>query len=262
MTIINSNYNIFRSLIPFFLVFNLFVTAKPDRILEPGNDEMEIYIGPFGGINYNIHSGEFVTTEGKLECCTFDNGSGIKPVVGIKAFIPIFQHFTFSPRLAYEGRGGSFDKPQKTLPILGEDNQTEWWTFSSKLDVTLNTFDIDLFASYYYDFSNLRLYGVVGPSLAFLFSRNFSATESIVSPSGVKYLDGTTSHKVFDSDTLDIVNTSIIQLRIGAGASFNVWNNFYLNPEILYGLPLNKISKEKDWKAGSVQFTIGILYKF
>ena len=46
-----------------------------DRILNP--DTRGIMIGPYGGINFNMHSGEFVLTENGIVCCTFDEGTGL-----------------------------------------------------------------------------------------------------------------------------------------------------------------------------------------
>jgi hypothetical protein len=225
-----------------------------DKILAPGR--LLFLLGPYGGIDYNIHKGQFNVIEGNLVCCTFDNGTGIKPVFGVKAFIPLSEAFHISPRVSFEGRGGEFTT-RETLPIFGQNNQVENMDLEEKLRVTYNTLTVDLFASY--TFTSFGLYVTAGPSVGFSVSKEFRKTETILGPPGVRYLDGTTS-KEFSLEVQGSVNSVLFSLRGGIGAAFPIARSVYLNPEVLYIFPLNKVSKDFDWKASGIQATLGVLF--
>lgn len=235
---------------------NVAAFSKGDRILEPGSGSAWLF-GPFGGITYNMHNGNFTTTDGRFICCEFDKGSGVSYVFGLKAFIPLSESIELSPRIQLEGRGGEFTKLQKSLPILGKNNKVELMDIEDKLDVTLTTGTIDILADYKIPFHGM--YIALGPSFGFLLSKHFKKNETIVAPPGVTYLDGTTSKQVFDGE-MDIVNSFFFALRGGVGANFQISESIYLNPEILYSYQFNKVSKNEDWKASSLLITLGILF--
>lgn len=226
-----------------------------DKILEPGF--RLLLIGPYGGINNNIHRGAFQTTDGTFICCNFDEGSGIGPVFGAKAFIPLTDEINFSPRLAYEDRSGEFTRTINDIPIRGAGNRIEFWNTEQKLDAKLRTLSVDVFGSY--TVTPFGLYIAAGPSIAFTLSKSFKTTETIVAPANVRYPDGTTS-KEFPGQTLVEVNSLFIALRGGVGVLFPITQSIHLNPEVLYSFPLNKVSKDYDWKASAVQMTLGILF--
>ena len=54
--------------------------APGDRILFPGSVRM-LLVGPYGGIDYNMHKGTFSTTENGQSCCTFEEGTGLGLVI-------------------------------------------------------------------------------------------------------------------------------------------------------------------------------------
>lgn len=231
-----------------------FFPMPKDNILEPGG--RPILAGIAGGIDYNIHRGEFYLSEDGIVCCRFEEGSGIGPVAGARAFIPLSDEIDLSPRLQYEGRGGEFRSISDPLPFFGSNNEVEMVRFEDRLETTIGTIGVDVLASY--RVTEFGLYVAAGPSAGFVVTKSFIKSESIAEPSGVKYLDGSTAKETFRGE-LDIVNPVLLSIRGGIGATLEVADGIHINPEILYGLPLNRISKEDNWKAGTVQATLGIL---
>lgn len=227
-----------------------------DRILNP--DTRGIMVGPYGGINFNMHNGRFVLTENNIVCCTFDEGSGIGPVVGVKAMIPLSDQLSLSPRLAYESRIGDFETTSDPVPIFGQNNQVENVIFTDRLEANLATFNIDLLGTY--TLTDFGLYVALGPSAGIVIGKNFTKTEEITTPDGVEFQNGTGTEQQLLSEELDIVNTLQFELRGGVGATIGLTDAIFLNPEVLYGFPFTKISKEDDWKTSPLQFTIGILF--
>ena len=227
-----------------------------DRILNP--DARGILVGPYAGINFNMHSGEFVLTENGIVCCTFNEGSGIGPVFGAKAMIPLTDQLSLSPRLAYESRKGDFETASDPVPIFGQNNQVENVIFTDRLEANLATFNIDLLGTY--TLADFGLYVALGPSAGIVMGKDFTKTEEITTPSGVEFQNGTGTEQELFSGELDIVNTLQFELRGGLGATIEISDAIFLNPELLYGFPFTKISKEDDWKTSPIQFTLGILF--
>ena len=254
--------NIMHTLVIFFMYMTFpaasAVTESPDglkdKILEPGF--RLLLIGPYGGIDYNMHRGKFSTTDGHFTCCNFDEGTGIAPVFGAKLFYPLTDEISLSPRVAYEGRGGEFTQTRNDIPILGSGNQIEYWNVEEKLKTKLNTLTLEVLGTY--TLTSFGLYVAAGPSVGFLLSKNFETTESILGPPGVTYIGGGTT-KAFPDQITDI-NSTLISIRGGIGALIPVSNMIYLNPEALYSYPFNKVAKGYDWKASALQATLGILF--
>jgi hypothetical protein len=228
-----------------------------DKILYPGA-MVRILLGPYAGINLNMHSGQFSTSENGVTCCNFSEGDGIGLVAGIKAFIPISDAFRISPRLFYEQRGGDFTAELLSYPFFGANQMLEYVDMENKLEASLGTIGVDLFASYHTGVAGIYL--AAGPSFCFVASQNFRKTESILRPSGVTYLDGSTSKAVFDGE-LEIVQDLLFGLRGGVGMLLPVTSEIQLDFEALYHLPLNSVSSESDWNASAFQATIGILFE-
>ena len=232
-------------------------TGPEDRILFPGAARM-ILVGPYAGIDFTRHTGNFTTTQNGLLCCSFEKGSGLGLAAGVKAFIPLGGNFDFSPRLLYENPGGEFTALLQQYPIRGQNNSVELVTLENTLDVTLHTLSVDLLAAY--TFKPLGLYLALGPSAGFILANRFTKTETILGPPGVRYLDGRTAQEIF-SESTEIPNTMTLSIRGGAGAMIPIGRGMRLNPELLYGFPLTTVSKDGEWKASTVQATIGVLFE-
>jgi hypothetical protein len=244
-------------LFPLFIVHAEPPDRPEDRILRPGR-AMKILFGPFAGIDYNIHRGRFVTTQNQLLCCEFEEGDGIGLAAGLKAFIPLSDAFYLSPRILYENRGGDFTATLQHYPIRGLNNTIEYVELENKLAVSLHTLTLDALVAL--KVTSFGLYVAAGPSVGFTLSNNFRKTETIVSPPGVYYVtNGERSQEVFNG-SYDIVSTAGFALRGGVGLLYPVSNSITVNPEVLFGYSLTKVSSEHDWKAHCLQATIGVLF--
>jgi hypothetical protein len=229
-----------------------------DMILDPETHSTWL-LGVFGGIDYNMHHGGFTTTENSIICCVASDGTGIGAAVGIKAFIPLSDNISITPRILYEGRNGTFSAAPENYPILGKNNQVENLILTKQFKATIATVGADLFVAWNVTENGLYIAG--GPSVATIVSKHFVQTEHIASPSGVTYLGGAPDATVLDSD-LDITKSLQVLLKLGVGYQIHVSDKFTVNPEVMYGLPLTKFSNMYDWSGSALQFTVGLLYSF
>jgi Outer membrane protein beta-barrel domain len=226
-----------------------------DNILTPG--VQLLLFGPYAGLNINMHSGKFATAQGDIICCEFDGGNGFGPVGGVKAFIPLADKLYLSPRLGYENLSGTFDAEPQMYPFLGAGNTMELTTFQNELEATMHGVSFDLHAAYV--LTSFGLYVTAGPSVSYLISADYTLTEKITNPPGVRYLDGGTEKQVYAGD-LEITESAFFAVRGGLGALIELNNKLYLNPELLYGFALTPISKTDDWKANMLQVSIAVLF--
>ncbi len=229
-----------------------------DRILFPGAVRMS-FIGPFGGIDFAMHRGNFSTMDNGILCCSFENGDGLGPAAGFKAFLPLVSSLEFSPRILYENPRGEFTALLQRYPIRGFNNKIEYADLESKLETDLHMVTLDLLAGWMFD--PLRVYVAAGPSLCMLVANHFLKRETILSPPGVSYIDGGNSRVLYD-DAFPMTNEFHFSLRGGVGARIALGGSLHLNPEVLYAYPLTKVSKEGDWKVSTVQATLGVLFSF
>ncbi len=233
----------------------LHTASAQDRILTPG--VRMLLAGPYFGANYNMHTGYFSTAQGALTCCEFDGGEGIGMVGGIKAFIPIARKWFISPRIGFESLDGDFDATPQQYPILGIDNTMEMATLDNKLEASLQTASVDIHAVYIV--APFGLYITAGPSAAIIAFADYTKTERISDPPGVRYLDGSTEKLLYSGD-LELTEGAVFFIRGGVGALIPLTTSLYFNPEVLYGYPLTKLSKLHEWKVGTVQLTLGALF--
>ncbi|MDP4218966.1 MAG: outer membrane beta-barrel protein [Bacteroidota bacterium] len=227
-----------------------------DMILDP-EPHSGWLLGIFGGMDYNMHHGGFATTEGSIICCVASDGTGTGAALGAKAFIPLSDEISLTPRIIYEGRNGTFSASPETYPILGQNNTQENVILTKQFKASIATVGADLFLAWKITDNGLYLAG--GPSVATIVSKHFIQSEHVESPSGVTYLGGSPDATVLDSD-LDITKSVQVLIKLGIGYQIQVSDHFTLNPEALYGIPLTKFSKTYDWAGSALQFTLGILY--
>ena len=226
-----------------------------DRILAPGGAPAQI--GPYGGVTYSLHNGEFVTTERNIVCCEFNEGRGFGPAAGIRMNISIGESFFIAPAVGFESRGGRFESAPERLPIFGRNNEVETLTFQSQLDVSLATINIEALAGYRIGGSGL--YVTAGPAAGIVVSQNYRKSERIVDPTGVRYLDGSTEKELYDGD-MGLVRTATVSARAGIGASIAIADGVALNPQVLYSLPLGAASNDGAWTIAGVHGTLGVLF--
>lgn len=244
----------------FMLLLSYTDNAQDDRILEPGvmKNIPSFLFGAFGGINYNMHSGGFKTTDGNINCTEFDDGKAIKGVVGLKliSFFAGQKQHAIIARFMYEGLGGDFTSNPPPLPIFGKDNQPELMFLEDELKTSQNAISFDIMYSYH--ISNTGLYVALGPGISNLTTKEMVIEEKITNPPGSVFLDGKTTKTMYDGEIKDI-NSIHLSIKLGAGWLYGISNKVFINPEIMYNYYLTKYIPDYDWKSSNLQFTLGIM---
>mgnify|MGYP000285955298 CR=1 FL=1 len=232
-----------------------------DMILNPGGGGARLSIGLLGGVTAMSHAGEFVLTEETDTCCRFDGGSGIGPMIALRAeFTPDADGIiAFGLRLSWQEEGGEFEGSPEVLPIFGANNEPEDLTSQGTLDISAQTIDIAPLVMI--KVLDADLFVTLGPSFATTISSQSDLTEQIVSPDGVTYLDGTTERFRGDLPAALVADSRFSALG-GLDLRLPITNDLTFAAEALYRLGLTPFGEDDDWTASGIVGGIGIFYGF
>ncbi len=258
MTMKRRHRTFFYALLMAVALYPSALYAGRDAILDPAIPTYW-YVGAFGGLNLNSHSGEYSIYDGPTKCCTFNSGSGTGMVLGLRAYIPLSSSLWLQPRLSYESRGGVLTSAPYTSLILGKNHTVENATLQYELEAGLPYVNLDLLGAWSIT-PNMGLYLCAGPSIAVAVDAAFSEYDNILSPSGVSFDTLGSTRVLVNSAKLNDYNSLQLGLRAGVGANIHLWKSWFVSPEIIYHLPLSGFSTRSgdSWKGSIVQCTIGI----
>lgn len=232
----------------------------PDRVLEPGGGTR--MVGVDVGLTLNFHGGAFSLVQQGITCCGFDGAGSVGTLLRVRGeYYPEREDkWGFTGRISLEGHGAEFESDVRQLPIFGRNDTIETAGFRNTLDVSLPSLDFTGMFTYKIGRipkSDVDLFVSGGLSLMFITSSTFDKTERIVSPSGVRYLDGS-QEKSFPDLDVDLVNSAQFGLIGGANVRYPIRPDLFINWELLYRLPFTKISPDEDWRMSNLLFTAGI----
>lgn len=214
-----------------------------------------VYFGAFA----SSHGGGFAFPAEQPPAISYDEGSGLGPVFGIRADIRLASSLSLSPRLFAECRRGTFTSDPFVMEIVGRNMQPQDMRLEDELDVILRVAGLDLLLQWHplpFD-----LYLAAGPSVGFKLYEEFTVTESIREPSGVAFLDGSRSREVFNGDP-DKTRALHTGVRAGAGYVLSLGSDLAAGAEVLYLIPLQTVTEEDDWSMQGLQATLSFLFRF
>lgn len=232
----------------------------PDRVLEPGGGTK--VVGLDVGLTLNFHSGAFSLVQDGITCCNFDGAGSVGTLIRLRGeyYPERDDRWGISGRISLEGHGAEFESDVQQLPIFGRNDTVEIASFQNRLDASLPSLDFSGLFTYKVariPKSDVDVFVSGGLSLMFITSSTFDKTEAIVSPSGVRYLDGSTE-KVFADLDVDLVNSAQFGLIAGTNVRYPIRPDLFINWELLYRLPFTKLSPDEDWRMSNILFTAGL----
>ena len=214
-------------------------------------------IGVTAGGTYMLHGGGFSFPREAPPRIAYDEASGYGPAFGVRVDIPLGQGFQLSPRLFAECRRGDFTSDPFVMEIIGRDLRPQDMLLEDELDMTLRVGGLDLLVTWYPAGSGFYL--AAGPSIGMRLYEEFRITESIRSPAGVSFLDGSTSREMYDDDP-GITRSLHLGLRAGPGYRLAIGSDLALALEVLYLYPLQSVAEDSDWTVQGLQGGVSLLF--
>lgn len=188
--------------------------------------QQEVKFGPKAGVNFANINGK-VTEEGE----TFEFNKGQTGFhVGAFAEIKFNDKFAIQPELLYSVQGGKYE----------DSGSGPGFSYDSETKFNLHYINVPIMAKYYV-IPSVAI--EAGPYVGF-------NIKSEMKSEGSSTIAGVTTN---EDETYDFKKgTNSVDFGLGAGASFNMDNGFFVGAR--YNLGLAKISKDAKWTEGDVEF--------
>lgn len=212
---------------------------------------------------FNLHSGTLITNEGLLYCGTFNGTTSLRWIAGNYANLPLNETWSISPRIYYHKASGSFEADNIVQPLIAlSDGTTTTLNTKHSLDVSLDYITLDAIGQ---NFITDKMYLGLGVSIGIPTRNAFEQYESIISPKGVTFLDGSNTRRIaagyFTDKQGNIASNTI---RIGAVANLGTLiplsPSFILNPEVSFQYSFLNVISDVDWKVHALRGSIGLMY--
>lgn len=224
-----------------------------------------LYIGAFGGVNYNLHSAGFKSLPGIPNCCPkFETGSGIGPQVGASIRFPFDETSSLILRIGYSNYSGKLEKEEfigntelreATPPF--ETTKVVQAISNHSVEGILSGFSLEPMYSW-----NIfeRLNWNIGLNISYLLNPQFTQREQLISPNNVVFKD-TEKRTRNEYINYDIPEANIIQMfgKTSLNYSIPFGRNMILSPEFGFAYPFTKIFSD-EWKVMPITFTINLEY--
>lgn len=229
------------------------VNAQPEQ-LKPS------YFGSIQ-LSNNLSFSSILAYDGAYECGVFQQGAKwFAPSGRLGVSIPQGGGWSFGGSLLYNDLSttSTFTAHETPQTPLARDPLGNYVPIdrSRNLDVSLAMVGVSAFATY-----NMlpRLAVSVGPYLGWLTAHSYTQSESIASPSGVKYVENGLSTRTVSSGSL---GANLFQAGLDLGISYELafQPNLWLRPSFGVMLPVTQITSQS-WRIIPAGLSLGLVYR-
>jgi len=215
--------------------------------------------GLLGGVNFNIHKGNFTQLGEYASCCPeFRTGTGIGSNLGVFATIPLAREWRLMGRFVYANESGSFISNEDSFVAdLGDSAKVVPAVFSHELAPSLTSFGIEPLLAYRAA-NGLDVLG--GIRIALVSSSNFMQTETLAEPEDFGTYVGTdrtwVNHDAPIPDALATRFTAALGLRYIVPLTES--RSLFMAPEAFFHFPLTNVASGVDWRVSEIRFGVEI----
>lgn len=231
-----------------------------DLILNPTGG-LQLSVGVLGGLVRNAHYGEFTLTDGAIECCRFDEGSGWGAAGAVRFEMTPNdeQPWRFAGRIGVQQDGGRFLSDVEELPVLGQNNELERGEFQNELTISTTSIDLTPMVMFRLLDSKLDLYLSAGPTVGYSVAATQSVRERIIAPVELEYLDGS-REKLRQDLPVSLVRSTHVSATGGLDLRMPVSPAISLAAEVYYRYGITPFGEDADLKMNSIIGSIGVMY--
>jgi outer membrane protein OmpA-like peptidoglycan-associated protein len=215
--------------------------------------------GIFGAGALNMHHGTITTTDGLIECGTFQDATSPGWMAGNIIQANISGPWGASARLFYHKADGTFTAPNDVQPYTAmSDGTLVRMTTEYELQTQLDYIDLDILATY--AISPVFFVGL-GPQFGLNTRAGFEQQETILSPSSLEFRTGGTT-RVIQSSTFPNATAFRFAATAVVGAVVPVSARLTVQPEIGYTHAFTTVVDGNAWRVHDVRLGASLLYSF
>ena len=223
---------------------------------------LQYFIGANAALGINLHSASFGALPGFPSCCSeYKDATSLMPVFSALAEIPVLRDLRVQVRLAYTNMSGTLKRQQAigNEPVLADGPiPTEQRTdveVEHVLNASMPMAAFEATAAYrVFDF--FWLHAGLRPGL--ILSNSFDQRETLFTPEGYTFLDGSTIRNEAAGEIPDLQSTQFHAV-LGLGYELLTKSRFSMSPEVRYYMPLTKVSSV-NWAVNSFQLGVSLRY--
>ncbi len=232
------------------LAFNYSYSQQTDN-------KSTIWIGLFGGVNFNQHTANFQGLPGVPSCCPqYENGSGSGMAIGALLELPLFADVTLAIRPNFSSYNAELTSKEYN-PIRLADQTIGQAEFNHVLASNFSSLSVDGLLQY----KVLNRLGVMGGiRLGILSTGTFAQSEKIISNNGT-FKNGKTIQNEFSGEIPDKASLNAgMTLGLTYDLSLNTQQTLKLVPEALFSYGFTPLVSNLSWH--NHYFRIGVAIKY
>ena len=254
----------------FILVFtlcciNVFGVRAQEEIVNDSTgrkEYLQLFVGGYANLGFNLHTASFGALPGMPSCCQeYKDASSLFPAIGGLIEIPLSSLFRLEGRLGYATLSGTLESEEVigNEPVLDDGSVPtevrEDILVKHSLDASIPllafepTLGFRLFQNFWLN---------AGARIGIMIGNNVDQSETLISPDGYTFLDGTAVRNQFSQP---IPDAQSVQLHGALALRYELFvsERISIVPEARYYLPFTKISSV-DWTVQTFQMGAAIRY--
>lgn len=213
-------------------------------------------VGFFGGLNTNIHSGDFAATRSVYVCEKFSSGAGAAPAAGVEVLYNFDRNFGAEVRLGYGSKYAAFLSERGQIALFdstGVYQREHIW----RPALTYGTAEI------LFNFTPIsrRVQFMLGPTISMNLGKSFTQEEHIITASGKPFVFPNGGNTwIVDQGDMQNIRKVIFGAEIGVALEFRLSRELLLTPAGFAQYFLQSPSTNMQWSVLSFQLGASLRY--
>jgi hypothetical protein len=201
----------------------------------------DIFIGGTVGLGFIYDEADFSFSNNYILCTNFDNGSGYNYSFGIKSEYWLSADRALNVAISYSSYNSTFSNTQSWIAIADKEY---FKTFRYNYEAGFSYLNTEI--NYKYRFLPNHYFISAGLSLDFALTRENIFSEEVVSPSELKFKDGTRKHIIAYGDIAPTRAFAIIP-KVKAGYDLDLGKSMYASIAVVLGMSAFSVLEDEDW---------------
>ncbi|MCO6465716.1 MAG: OmpA family protein [Bradyrhizobiaceae bacterium] len=223
---------------------------------------LRLFVGGYAALGINLHQASFGSLPGLPSCCSeYRDATSLIPIFAGLVEVPISTNLRLQTRLGYSALNGSLQRQEAigNEPVLDDgpiptENRVDIQV-EHRLDASAPMVVLEPTVGYQiWNFLWLSVGGRAGWAIG----NSYNQRETLFTPEGYTFLDGTTIRNHTEGSIPDFKS---LQFHGVLGLGYELFTNspFSLVPEVRYYIPFTKVSSV-DWAVSAFQLGVSFRY--
>ncbi|NQW29769.1 MAG: OmpA family protein [Ignavibacteria bacterium] len=217
-------------------------------------------LGVTGSATLNMHSGEFSSYDGFIECGSFSTANTLGWMAGNAIWFPVMSNVAISGRLQYYKANGNFTSPNSVQPYVEmPDGSLVRMESDYNLNTALDYVNLDVLAQWYF---TPKFFVGLGPTIGLNTRAAYEQNEVIMSPNVLEFSSGGKERTIlaqqFSANGGSVLLRAGLQLMVGY--DIPVADRLIVTPELGYTYSFLNVVSNTTWKVNTARAGVTISY--